>query len=78
MLILAVVSCKGKQTDISEAPSSDEEGQATGGDGAQSSDTSSQLQADVPASTIDQAWLGGFGCGVTLLDSGGHWYGFRE
>lgn len=31
-----------------------------------------------PASGLDQAWLGGFGCGVTLLDNQGNWFGFRE
>jgi hypothetical protein len=35
-------------------------------------------QAAIPATGLDQAWLGGFNCGVTLLDSDGQWWGFRE
>lgn len=34
--------------------------------------------AGPPSGALDRAWLGGFNCGVTLLDSEGNWWGFRE
>lgn len=37
-----------------------------------------QPPAAQPAGEGDQAWMGGFNCGVTLLDNEGQWWGFRE
>jgi hypothetical protein len=37
-----------------------------------------EIEPEIPSKGSHQAWMGGFGCGVTLLDENGNWWGFRE
>lgn len=43
-----------------------------------STSTTAVFLPDMPAATPGAAWMGGFGCGVTVLDADGTWHGLRE